>query len=263
MKRSILPEILKKEILEELYLKQLKPANQIAKDLDVKKHNVLSYLKKYAIRKVERWERYGVRKFNKKQKEYLFGSLLGDDCLVMQSNGKYPHLQVIHSGRFKDYVEWKYVFWKKLVRGDIKRSSAKTDNKIFPTCCFRTAAHPGFLSFYQNLYIEGKKQITEDWLNNLTPLSLAVWYMDDGYFRKSRGRIHFITLAFGKKGNEIIRSYFLKKWQISTNLQKVSQGQDSYYLWMNTENSIKFTKIIAPYILPCFSYKIDKNRTLR
>lgn len=263
MRRGILPKILTRKVLEELYHRQLETTDQIAKELGVKEYHILTYLKRHGIRKIERWERYGIKKFNRNQNEYLHGSLLGDDCLVLPADGKYPYLQVIHSSKFGDYVRWKYKFWKKLVRNGIKRVPSKVGNKTFSTHRFRTAAHPGFLSFYQKLYKHGKKQITKEWLNNLTPLALAIWYMDDGYFRQKRGRIYFITLAFGGKGNRIIRDYFLSKWRIKARLQKVSRGRDKYYLWMNTGNSIKFTKIIAPYILPCFSYKIDKDRELQ
>lgn len=263
MKRGILAKILTKSILKELYVRKFKTANQIAKKLGVKEYHVLYYLKKFSIKKVERWERYGIERFSSEQNEYLYGGLLGDDCLAFSPNGKHPCLQVVHSTRFRDYVEWKYKFWESLVRSGIRKIAVKTRNKIFFAHRFRTAVHPGFLPFYQELYRDRKKQITKRWLTNLTPLSLAIWYMDDGYFRKKRGRIHFITLAFGEKGNKLIRDYFFNKWEVEVNLQKASRGKDKYYLWMNTMNSIKFTKIIAPYILPCFSYKIDTERRLQ
>lgn len=261
-RKNVLSKILTKTILESYYLKRLKTAKEIAEGLGVKEHNVLFYLKEYGIRKVERWERYGVKEFNKRQNEYLYGSLLGDDCLVSGPSRKHPYLQVIHSSKFETYVRWKYGFWKKLVRNGIKKTPVKLKDKSFFTSRFYTIAHPGFLSFYRRLYKNGKKQITREWLSHLTPLSLAIWYMDDGYLRKKRNRIHFISLAFGRKGNEVIKDYFLDKWNIKTNLQKASRGKDRYYIWMNTENSIKFTKTIAPYIIPCFSYKIDKSREL-
>lgn len=256
-------QVVTKRLLQYLYLNKFKTAAQTAEELGLKEHNILFYLKKYRIRKVERWERYGIKKFSKIQKEYLYGSLLGDDCLILPPEGRYPHLQVSHSSRFKDYVEWKYGFWEELAQNGIRRTLVETKDEVFSSHRFQTAAHPEFLPFYRGLYGSGEKRITRDWLDKLTPLSLAVWYMDDGYFRRSRGRIHFITLAYGKKGNEIIKNYFLKRWYVKTNLQKTTRGQDRYYLWMNTENSIKFTKIIGPYILPCFSYKIDKNRRLK
>lgn len=263
MKRGILPKILTEQTLKRCYVKEHKRASQIAKELGVKEYNVLVYLKKYAIRKVERWERYGVKKFTKRQKEYLYGSLLGDDCLVLRSDGKYPYLQVIHSSKSKSYVQWKYDFWWKLTRADIKKTSVKLNNRSFSTHRFWTVAHPEFLPFYNKLYRDEKKQITKEWLDNLTPLSLAIWYMDDGYFRKDKCNVHFITLAFGQKGNKLIKKYFWTRWKVKTNLQKASRGKDRYYLWMNVKNSIKFMKLIAPYILPCFSYKIDKHRKLR
>ena len=39
------------------------------------------------------------------------------------------------------------------------------------------------------VYIGGKKVLSDDYLKQLTPLSLAVWYMDDGSFTlRSKGQ---------------------------------------------------------------------------
>lgn len=261
--RNSLPKILTREALEELYSKKKYRAAQIAEILKVKNHNVVVYLRQYGIAKVERWQRYGLDKFTPQQKEYLYGSLLGDDCLHYSSDNKYPLLQVIHSSKFAEYVKWKYGIWKAIVPGGVKKVFVKLGEKKFLTHRFYTAAHPEFLQFFK-LYKNRQKQISREWLDHLTPLSLAVWYMDDGYFKARRNRMHFLTFAFGNTGNELIQKYFSEKWSLAANMgySRRNKRGKRRFIWFNTENSIKLTKIIGSYLIPRFSYKINLSREL-
>ena len=263
--RNSLPQILTKEVLTYLYLHEKYSAQEIAKSLKVNKHNVIVYLKKHNIQHVERWERYKVKSFTTSQKDYLYGSLLGDDSLRFGNKRKYPFLQVIHSSKFYDYVEWKHQVWKPLVPGGIKQGFSKLGKKKFSIHRFYTAAHPDFLPFYKLIYKKSDhKAVSSEWLDQLTPLSLAVWFMDDGYFRRERNRIHYYGFAFGHEGNKLIKKYFADKWKLKANLGHQKKKKNlGWFIWFNTENSIKLSKIIAPHMLPVFDYKINRTAELR
>ena len=48
---------------------------------------------------------------------------------------------------------------------------------------------PNWLNFVKSVYVNGKKVFDDDYLKSLTPLSLALWYMDDANFDiRSKGR---------------------------------------------------------------------------
>jgi hypothetical protein len=85
--------------------------------------------------------------------------------------------------------------------------------------------------------------------------------MDDGYYKKSRGRAQLSTNSFTYAENAIIKDYFNERWSISSNIGTSDSG--SYYIWFNTENTIEFFKIIKDHIMPFFDYKIDINRKLQ
>lgn len=250
--------MIEKEVLERLYLDEQKPTTEIAKILNTSVFNVNCYRKKYNIRKLERWERFNVSKFSRLQKEYLLGSLLGDDHI--RKNGKYAYLQVIHSSKFKDYVKWKYGIWKKLVKSGVKSSISTCKNKKYPTHKFITSVHPDFMRFRKLFYPDDKKSIDLNILKQLTPFSIAVWYMDDGYYRKERGRATLCTHSFSYKENLLIKKYFEETWRVKSNIGITKYNKA--FIWFNTENTIKFFQIIKDFILPSFNYKIDLNRKM-
>ena len=245
-----------------MYFEDYKTVQEIADYLGVRFSKVLYYLRKYGVGKVERWERYGLKHFTTRQREYLFGSLLGDDCLRKPEDGKYPALQVTHSTKQREYVDWKYSPWKSIVPGGIRRNiTIKTAGKVYHADSFRTAAHPEFTEFFEMFYQNGRKVVSEEILRNLTSFSLAVWYMDDGYYKRGRGKAQLSTNSFTYKENVILKKYFEETWSISPNIGKSDSG--TYYIWFNTGNTIKFFNIIKNHILPIFDYKIDLKRRLR
>lgn len=247
--------------LRKMYLDDYKTIREIAKHFGVSTLKVAYYLKKYSIRRVERWERYGLKHFTTKQREYLFGSLLGDDCIRKNKDGKYPYLQVTHGTKQREYVKWKYDMWKLIAPGGIKRDTPiKIHTGVYYADGFITAAHPDFMEFLEMFYWHGRKVVNEEILHNLTPFSLALWYMDDGYYRRSRGRAQLSTNSFTYRENIMIKKYFADIWNISSNIGRSDSG--THYIWFNTENTIKLFQIIKDDILPLFGYKIDLKRKL-
>lgn len=251
--------------LKELYLEDYRTIREIAKYFGVSTTKVAYYLKKYNIRRVERWERYQLKHFTTSQREYLFGSLLGDDSLCKGKARKYPYLSVVHSASQREYVEWKYDIWKQIVPSGIKRNvPIKTSRGVSYTDRFHTAAHPDFEEFFEMFYQNGRKIVSWEILRNLTPFSLAVWYMDDGSYNRHRGRIRIATNSFSHEENNLIRSYFEETWGIGLNIGMVrTNGRRYPYIWFNTGDTIKFFDIIKHHILlPLFDYKIDLKRKL-
>jgi ABC-type microcin C transport system permease subunit YejB len=47
-----------------------------------------------------------------------------------------------------------------------------------------------------DLYLAGKKVVSDDYLKQLTPLSLAVWYMDDGGFTLRAKGLQEVTVQY-------------------------------------------------------------------
>ena len=105
-------------------------------------------------------------------------------------------------------------------------------------------------------YREGRKHIP-DQLENLLKdsLSLAVWYMDDGYYY-SRDKVSYLYLgrAQGKEA-EIAQTAIEDNFQISCRI--LDKKQKGFALYFSPKETIKLHQEIKQFILPMFSYKIS------
>lgn len=109
------------------------------------------------------------------QKSIILGSILGDGYIRIFPGRKDALIEINHSAKQKDYVDWKYSMLKdvagsppKMRRGNGKRIAYR----------FYTKQLPEISSFLHIFYKDGKKIIPEEL--RLDDVSLAVWYMDDG-----------------------------------------------------------------------------------
>ena len=114
-----------------------------------------------------------------RQKEILIGTILGDSYI-----SKLGKIQVEHSAKQKTYLEWKFselknLSYKKI--GTVKRLH-KLSQKEYKSYRFWLRQYFRLWRIY--FYKDNKKIFPQNL--RLTPLSLAVWYMDDGCYSDKR-----------------------------------------------------------------------------
>lgn len=199
----------------------------------------------------DRWQKVGMPPvFSKNIREVIFGTLLGDASLCLAGNCKYRKLQICHCPKQKDYLIW---FCDKLK--EIKISKITETRDKWGTLSIYTPPHPEFNSIYKICYPSGIKQITHEWLKELTPLSIAIWFMDDGgsqYFYK------IATCSFSMKSCTMIKNHFKSKWGIET---KISNN-DYPRLSFDKNNTNKLKELIKPYIIPAMQYKLELKKKI-
>lgn len=117
---------------------------------------------------------------------------------------------------------------------------------------------------YPKVYINGIKTVTKGLLNQLTPLGLAIWYLDDGCLVihkypngviKSR-EVYWSTECFSYEEHILIQKYLMLRYGISTKLKKYND-RGYYRITMNATNANKFFDIIRKYVPESMNYKID------
>jgi len=113
---------------------------------------------------------------------------------------------------------------------------------------------------------DGKRHLTWDYLKKLTPLALAIWYMDDGCFTvrskgvQSRtqggsGRIEICLEAMSPGSRERVIEYLRDTHGLDVRLRE--RGiQKIAMLQFTTGATAKFQKLVAPYIHPSMGYKL-------
>lgn len=202
-----------------------------------------------------------------RQIEILYGSMMGDAAKTSPSSAKFK--QGIEQ---KDYLLWKYKEFESVAsKNSLQQISGydKRYDKYHMSWRFYTHANTDVERILEEFYKTGTKQITKELLENLTPLSIAVWYMDDGetdfHFKKIKDTEHkvsstfmFCTDSFSRESCEDIQIWFGQNYGINTRLvqRELSDGM-GYRVAIENESREEFLNIITPYILPMFSYKID------
>ena len=189
-----------------------------------------------------------------RQDAIIIGSLLGDGCL--EKNGKWTRLRLEHGHIQKSYLVWKYKELKSLVTGKIMevRVFKKAQKLFYYSYRMYTFSNPA-LDFYRNIfYVNKKKIIPEDFASLLKhPLSLAVWFMDDGYKRNDCNALRLSTDSFTKSEQYILQSVLKSNFGIETSVHKKGKYWNIY---IPEKESKKFIALIQPYIIPELIYKI-------
>jgi hypothetical protein len=129
---------------------------------------------------------------------------------------------------------------------------------------FRTYGHP-YLSdiispfyLFDNLnqkFIKIIPNNISDWFNECV---LAYWFMDDGTL-SSKGYIFYLnTQSFSFDDNLKLQSVLKSKLNINSHIviDKKNNDINLYKLKIDKESNSLFIKLIEPYILPCFEYKL-------
>lgn len=195
----------------------------------------------------------GVATLTPDQRQIILGTMLGDGT-ISKKNGRHTQLKISHCFDSIELVYWKFEYLKNWVPPKGIRVY-KSKNSRQPSAEFSTYTHPVFSDLRQLFYPEGKKIVPQSVLDELEPLGIAAWFMDDGsHMSKIRGaRIH--VSAFSEEDNQRIVNWFQTKWEITTHLGKISGGYPIINIY--GDNADKFSNLIRPHILPSFKYKID------
>lgn len=109
---------------------------------------------------------------------------------------------------------------------------------------------------------DGEFHITDALIQLVTPLSLAVWYMDDGTLRHRDDGLscsgEISTNAFTKDENMLLLKMLSEKFGIEARLRH-DQSRDYYSIYI-TANGIKtLGRTIAQYVPSCMRYKLPKE----
>lgn len=193
---------------------------------------------------------------NQTQQDVLLGTLLGDG--ILELNGKNARLRVDHGMKQQAYVEWKYDLLRNLATGKVKRQFRNFDkrtNKSYGHCKFDTFSNSALNDFYSMFYAGGKKQVPKNIANLLkNPLSLAIWFMDDGYKRSDCNAFRISTDSFSLLEQNLLQQCLQLNFGIKTKVHKKGKYWNIYIPNCQAE---KFVDLVQPYIIPQMQYKIS------
>lgn len=192
------------------------------------------------------------------ERELIYGGLLGDTHLRKDRKG----LEYRHSIKQEEYIIWKHEKLKRIAQNMYTTKANGFYSKGFGL----TLTDDDYKEFYLLIYNHhnGVKTVTRKFLNLLTPLALAVWWMDDGCLSIHKGNRYgkLCTHAYSYEEHLIMQKYFKTVWDID--IQIKVEKQKYYFCRLNVENLKKFFDIIYPFVfeVPSMIYKIDLKYTI-
>ncbi len=190
-----------------------------------------------------------VGSLTKLQRSIVIGTILGDGYLRIISGRKNALLEINHSITQREYVDWKYTMLKSIAGSPPKERISGVNRRAYR---FYSKQLPEFTELFNQFYKNGKKIIPQNIV--LNPMSIAVWFMDDGsYCRESD--VYLNTQQFSLKDQKML-SNVLTRIGLKTTLNKDKQ----YYRLRFLKESIpKLKTMIGEFIIPSMRYKFGYN----
>lgn len=194
------------------------------------------------------------KEISSREKEIIIGSILGDMHVAMlKSNAR---LEIAHSEKQKDYVFWKYNELKNWVTTRPRRVELIDSryHKTYLQWRFNSITNETFTELHGMFYKEKIKFVPKNIYKILSPLSLAVWFMDDGGRRNDSYGLFLNTLSFTKGEQELLIGCLKRNFSLECRMHWV---QDGYRIYIPSKEAEKFCRIVYPHMIPSMYYKLS------
>lgn len=181
------------------------------------------------------------------QRSIIIGCILGDGYLRIFPGRKNALLEINHSLKARDYVDWKYSALENAVASKPKIRKGNGRRLAYR---FYTKQLPELTDLLKTFYRNGKKVVPDNLV--LNPIILAVWFMDDGS-KCSASNFYLNTQQYSLEDQQKLAAQ-LKFLGLDTKLNK-----DKCYwrLRFLTSSLPKLRELINDKIIPSMKYKIE------
>ncbi|MFY2858891.1 intein-containing recombinase RecA [Mycobacterium sp. THU-M104] len=200
------------------------------------------------------------RRLSDQQFQVVLGSLMGDGSLSPNRHDRNGvRFRLGHGAKQSEYLRWKTA-----LMGNI-RHTTRQDPKGAGFVDFTPL--PELAELQRAVYLgDGKKFFSEEYLKSLTPLALAIWYMDGGSFslrskglqRRTAGgsgRIEICVEAMTEGTRVRLRDYLCATHGLDVRLRQVGSAGKAMLVF-STAATAKFQELVAPYMAPSMDDKL-------
>lgn len=213
-------------------------------------HNLIN---KYELNKNQHIDSYPCL-YDLTQEEFdvIVGGLLGDTWIGYLGQAKNPCGSFTHKIEHSPYVEYKYNLIKRRCSEiTIHNKLDKRTNRKYQQCFCKIAASPVLIPIREAFYKDNIKIVPEELINKLSPLGIAIWFMDDG--ASTDGSYKFSVDCFTKEDIEKLSKMLKDKFGIDTTIQ-INQNK---VLRVCSKSAKTFKKLVEPYMCDCMKYKLQ------
>ena len=193
-----------------------------------------------------------IHEFNKLsylQESVLTGMMLGDGYFEKMNSS--ASITFGHCKKHEEYLNFKLSLLSQLAgKKQIERISGFGTKMVRG----RTIRHPSIYLLFNNWIVNNRKTVP---INiKLSPITLAVWYMDDGslaYHKSQENRANFAVCGF----NENSVDNLVSALKIQHDIVAIKFKSGKYWrIRLNSSEAEKLFILIAPYVPEIMQYKL-------
>ncbi|HVB70126.1 MAG TPA: recombinase RecA [Acidimicrobiales bacterium] len=192
------------------------------------------------------------------QWQALRGTLMGDGAISATKSGRRARFRYTHGPKQAEYADWKASLFSNLGTSRNVRADGVVVYDFQPLA--------ELAEMRQSVYVGGKKVLDDDFLKSLSPLSLALWYMDDASFsvrskglqvrtEGGSGRAEICIEAMEPLTRDRLVSYLADTWDLHGKLTLRGAVRKAV-LSFSTSETAKLQALIASYVHPSMEYKL-------
>jgi recombination protein RecA len=189
------------------------------------------------------------------QRQLVLGGLMGDGAISPKRGNSHgpgikSRFRFGHGPKQDAYAQWK----ADLLEGVPLSISKHSQGSLM----VETTPMPDLDALREAVYIGGKKVFSWDYLKELTPLALAIWYLDDGSFTSRRkdgsaGRSDICVEAMEPGSRRRLVAVLKETYGLSCKL--VDRAGKAVVVF-DRDGTEALHDLVAPYVPDCMSYKL-------
>lgn len=195
----------------------------------------------------------------------IIGSTLGDTHLEKRQNGLGTRIIFEQSNNNVEYLMWFHSYLSTRGYCSKKIPDLKTRIKKHGIVAFHYRINSYTFSslnwLHSMFYVYNKvtnkyvKIIPSNIEEYLTPLALAIWFMDDGSKLEQGAKI--ATNCFTYDENIFLCKILKNKYNLNVTIHNAGKNK-GYNLYINKNSMSTFSGIVKPHMLPSLHYKLGK-----
>jgi recombination protein RecA len=181
---------------------------------------------------------------------------MGDGALSPTRSGLGARFRFGHGAKQAEYCDWKASLFANARTSRTTNAKGAVFHDVTPL--------PELAALREAVYVGGKKVFGDDYFKQLTPLSLAIWYMDDGTFslrakgvqertRDGSGRAEICVEAMEHTSRQRVAAYLRDTWAIDP---KLIERAGKAVLQFPKAETAKLHALISAFVHPSMDYKL-------
>jgi len=209
-------------------------------------------------------------RMTQQQLSVLAGAAIGDGHISLTGSKMRARLSITQGFDQKDYLEYKARLLGDLLQSPPVFQNYSTTYSKKGTFRLATRSYSQIAEIQRELYDENKrKRISTEFLARMTPLGLALWYLDDGslitqdnkYVRHTDGgtshypatRSTISAYGFTVEEARQVMCWLEQTWGLQGGVTATAKGP---VIWFTLAGTEKLHELIASYVHPSMDYKL-------